>query len=224
MLAGVSPGPRDLAPSQQGVRCSSAPPTQKEMQAGTRRTRSRRPQLCFEMASKEEEEARRIEGGRFESSRAVARSTLWKRTVRAREDLRASALDFLSSAALRTRERGEETGESYEVLTNELERISRDPPDTKRGQEGPPILRSLKQRMTPIKMCKVCYYTDGLESRRQKWERSVWGSKEGKEGRDSSVAAGTRQKRLILPHNSSKVKEVRDRLMIHNLAGWQAKY
>ena len=52
--------------------------------------------------------------------------------------------------------------------------------------------------------------------------RVVW--EEGKEGRDSSVAAGTRQKRLILPHNSSKVKEVRDRLMIHNLAGWQAKY
>ena len=133
-------------------------------------------------------------------------------------------LDLTYTFTLRTRERGEETGESYEVLTNELERISRDPPDTKRGQEGPPILRSLKQRMTPIKMCKVCYYTDGLESRRQKWERSVWGSKEGKEGRDSSVAAGTRQKRLILPHNSSKVKEVRDRLMIHNLAGWQAKY
>lgn len=38
VLAGVSPGPRDLAPSQQGIRCSSAPPTQKEMQAGTRRT------------------------------------------------------------------------------------------------------------------------------------------------------------------------------------------
>lgn len=50
--------------------------------------------------------------------------------------------------------------------------------------------------MTPIKTCRVCYYTDGLEYRTQKWERLVWGSKEGK-GRDSNVAAGTWQNRLI---------------------------
>ena len=76
--------------------------------------------------------------------------------------------------------------------------------------------------MTPIKMCKVCYYTDGLESRRQKWERSVWGSKEGK-GRDSTVEAGTWQNRLLLPHDTSKVKKVRDLLRIQDLADWQAK-
>ena len=104
VLAGVSPGPRDLAPSQQGIRCSCAPPTQKEMQAGTRWTWSCQPQLCFEMASKEEE-AKRIEWGCFESSKAAEWSILWKRTVRAREDLHASALDFLSSTALSTTEK-----------------------------------------------------------------------------------------------------------------------
>lgn len=76
--------------------------------------------------------------------------------------------------------------------------------------------------MTPIKTCRVCYYTDGLEYRTQKWERLMWGSKEGK-GRDSNVVAGTWQNRLIFLIIVPRFK-VRDLLMIHNLTGWQAKY